>query len=186
MIGKVMYLVAIFLPWYLVHGSVDAGAYSTDGWVEIVKIDGMTGVQINELLTGGALPKPVSYLPVPLGWVLLFFFVLSIIGIFRAKTTRSRGWKFFRGGIVVVIIIAILYFMVSRLSDVLSSDAPSALTDLIGYIAQNPVGGTASQSFGDYGQVNLKWGLELGGYLLVFSAITQVIAGFMEWGSSDR
>lgn len=181
--GKVLYLIAIFLPWYIVLANVQAGDYSTDGWVEVVRIDGMKGVQINELLSGGGLPRPVSWLPVPLGWVLLFFFIWSVISIVRARTTRSRGWKLVRGGLVILIVFGIIYFMVARLASMVPEGSPDEIKDLVGYIVQAPLGGAATKTFGIYGSVDLTWGLEIGGYMLFFSGVLQLFGGFMEWGS---
>lgn len=166
--------------------NVQAGDYSTNGWVEMVRIDGMRGIQINELIAGGALPKPVSWLPVPLGWVLLFFFVWSVYSIVKAPTARKRGWKLVRGGFVILIIFGIVYFMVTRLPSQVPSSSPEELRQMMEFIAAAPLGGTATRTFGIYGSMDLQWGLELGGYMLFFSGVLQLFGGFMEWGSKYR
>ena len=183
--GKVLYLIAIFMPWYVVAASVNAGDYSTDGWVNLVTIDGLKGIQINELLTGGAIPRPVSFLPVPLSWILLFFFGWSVFSIVRARTARRRGWKFIRGGLVILIIFGVIYLMVSRLPSMVPAELGD-LREIIAYVASSPRGGMATRTFGIYGSVKLKWGVQIGGYMLFISAILQLMGGMGEFGHDRR
>jgi hypothetical protein len=185
LIGKVIYLIALFLPWYTLMASVDSGDYATHGWVELVHIDGIRGVQINKLLTGGHIPQGLTYLPIPISWILLCFFIWSIISIFRARTARDRGWKLFRGGIVIIIVFVILYFLITRLPYFIPDDSPNELKNLLDYIVAFPFGGDTRQTFGTYGAVHLIWGLQAGGYMLLLSAIVQLVGGFMEWGNKQ-
>jgi hypothetical protein len=184
LIGKIIYLIALFLPWYSLMVLVESGDYATHGWVELVHIDGIRGIQISELLTGGHIPKSITNLPVP--FMLLAFFVWSIISLFRARTARARGWKFFSGGLVILIIFIILYVLVSKLPLFIPEDSPNALKHILDYIVAYPLGGTAKQDFGDYGRVQLQWGLQAGGFMLLASAIIQLIGGVMEWTSKVK
>ena len=186
LIGKIIYLIALFLPWYSLMVLVESGDYATHGWVELVHIDGIRGIQISELLTGGHIPKSITNLPVPFTWLLLAFFVWSIISLFRARTAHSRGWKFFRGGLVILIVFIILYVLVSKLPLFIPEDSPNALKHILDYIVAYPLGGNSKQDFGDYGSVQLQWGLQAGGYMLLASAIIQCIGGVMEWTSKEK
>jgi hypothetical protein len=186
LLGKVLYLIALFLPWYSLMVSVDSGDYATHGWVELVHIDGIKGVQINELLTGGHDPKGNTFLPIPISWLMLGFFLWSIYSIFTTRTARSRGWKFFRGGIVIIIVFVILYFLITQLPTFIPEKSPAALRSLLDYIVAYPFLGSTSQDFGAWGKVHAQWGLQVGGFLLVISAIVQIIGGFMEWGGAKK
>ena len=160
--------------------SVKSGEFATNGWVELVHVDGIKGIQINELLTGGALPKGLSYIPVPISWVLVFFFIWSVVSIIFARTARQRGWKMLRGGIVILIVFVIIYIIVSKLTTFIPEDSPAALRSILDYIAAFPYGGRTTQTFGDYGTVSLQWGLQVGGYLLLISAFVQMVGGIAE------
>jgi hypothetical protein len=186
LIGKLIYLIALFLPWYSLMVSVDAGDYTTHGWVELVHIDGMTGVHINKLLTGGALPGSLAFLPVPVSWILLCVFIWSIVSIFGARTARSRGWKLVRGGIIIIIVFVVLYVLISQLPAIIPDNAPNALRSILDYIVTFPFGGVTTQAFGIYGTVHMRWGLQAGGYMLLVSAVVQLIGGFMELGSGPK
>jgi len=182
-VGKLIYLIALFLPWYTLMVSVDSGAYTTKGWVELVHIDGIRGVQINELLTGGALPKGLSFLPVPVSWILLAFFIWSVVSILGARTAKARGWKLFRGGIVIIIVFTVLYFLITQLPAFIPEKSPAELRSLLDYIVAYPFYGDTTQTFGAYGTVHMRWGLQAGGFMLLVSAVVQIIGGFMELGA---
>jgi len=166
--------------------AVDSGDYATHGWVELVHIDGMRGVQINKLLTGGALPGSQTFLPVPVSWILLCFFIWSVVSIFGARTSGKRGWKLVRGGIVIIIVFVILYFLITQLPAFIPDNSPTALRSLLDYIVTYPFGGTTTQDFGSYGTVHMRWGLQAGGYMLLVSAVVQIIGGFMEFRSGPK
>ena len=117
---------------------------------------------------------------------MLAFFIWSIFSIFTTRTAGSRGWKFFRGGIIIVILFVVLYFLITQLPAFIPSDSPAALRDLLDYIVAYPFLGNTSQDFGSWGKVQAQWGLQAGGFLLVVSAIVQILGGFMEWGSRKK
>ena len=107
--------------------------------------------------------------------------VLGTIGLHRS---RKIGTKYLLRGIrLIVIIAAILIVIMSIGMMVGSGGADNYINEFLNAISSNPAGGeymyTITQE-GVTGQVNAKWGLGLGGILLLISGIILLIAGILE------
>ena len=181
-VGILLFLASLFLPWYTVKGRVDNGPYATAGFVDLVQIDGLQGIVVNKILTGGTGTAPVVDMGIPIGLIFVIGAVLSLVAIARATTARQRGRRFLRGGLVTLLPLVVLLLIVNRLSGLLPSSVPAALLQIIKYIGAHPFGGEITQTFLEYQQVTLQWGMEIGGYLLVGSAVLQLVAALIEMG----
>ncbi len=137
---------------------------------------------MHQVLAGGAGTAPVIDLGVPIGVFFIIAAILSLVTIVRATTAGQRARRFLRGGLITLVPLGILLVLINRLSVMLPGDVPPALLRIIEYIGANPFGGRTTETFLEYQTVTLEWGMEVGGYLLVASAVLQLVASLIEMG----
>ena len=187
-IGVIMALYGLILPWYGVSINVKSQEMTTQGMVNLIMIDGINGVQINllesdsGLVQFGSFQMPFSLL-IGIGIV---FFILGTIGVSKSKkigkTYISRGIKI----VLPIIVILIIFMMIKMMPIGISGDDNSGMVFvnvLFDSISGAPVGGEKSLPItvsGSEGLIEMKWGLGMGGQLLIFGGLILVLAGIVE------
>ncbi|MFH1102006.1 MAG: hypothetical protein V1726_08250 [Methanobacteriota archaeon] len=186
LVGIVVAVIGLFLPWYGVSTNIAIPDYQTTGTVDMIKIDGLSGVQITLPNSQGPIPLGSFALPFSLFIAIsLVFLVLASVGVAESKKLgrkyMSRGIRLIIPFIIVVIVVMMLGMIVPTLSPV-DMGGNTQVNDAVNMIAGSPFGGEETISITDVpgGQVYLRWGFGLGLYLLFFAGILLVIAGVLE------
>lgn len=175
----------MLLPWYTVRANVQTSLISTQGEADLLILDGQRGVRVN-LLVGGNGLSPIFSLQIPLGILLLAGIVLGLLDIVGAKTAKSLGNKYLMGGItffvvfvLLIVFIIQLAFMIQSLANAMGMSLPSEASEMAKTVAQQPLQGTQTRTIGDFGFVNLSWGLGLGAYMFLAAAIMKLVGGII-------
>jgi len=178
--GLLVGLVAFLLPWYAI--SVDAnvpGFLVTNGPEDLFRVNGVDGVTLNPMRPDRSTVQ-VSVLPLPIGLMLAIttpYFFLRVAG---TKTARRLGARFIVKGIVAVLPFVFVLLIPSLVLPALSGggDDPGSLgvNEFIGPVAARPFGGSNTVSVSG-GSATITWGLGIGAWLLIASAMLMFIAG---------
>ena len=198
-IGNIVCIVAIILiilgliyPWYQI--SYDTSAleiseeFKTAGMTELMKIDGIGGIQI--VIPGQNGFSPLGTLSIPFsiifGVSLIFLFVV-IIGIAHSKKLGSkyiyRGIRFLIP--VILILIAIMAIGAIIPSDIAgNNEASESITNILKSVSDSPFGNEQTFNIdirdGLTAPLKTNWGLGTGAWLLLIGGIVMIIAGIFE------
>ncbi len=189
LIGIIVAIAGLFNAWYSISygfsGGADVEAYSTSGLVDLIKIDGIDGIRIT--VPGQSGPTPIGSFSLPFSLLIaigLVFLVIASIGISKSKKLGNkyiwRGLKLVMPIIVILIAIAMMGALIP--SDIASeSDDSINMGNMFSGFSTSPLGGESSFTIsGTSGQIDLQWGLGLGGILLLLSGAIFIIAGILE------
>jgi hypothetical protein len=192
-IGIIVVIFALFQPWwgvsYQISGDEAFKAFTTDGMTDLITVDGTTGIQIIPPPFMSAIAVSSFYLPFAIFIAIgIVFFILATIGVSKSgKLGRKYIFRGIRVMIPIILLIIILMVMgsifKSMIPDVGNDDVSSQIFQTLDSIFMGPIGGqdTISVSVGDMnGQASLKWGLGLGGILLIIGGIIFIAAGIIE------
>ena len=197
LVGIVITLVALFLPWYSVSASSQSGAFSGSAPVQLMSVDGTSGLSVN-LFTGPNADSSsglTSFASAQFPFATLFavgigLLLLDVVGV---RSGRRLGRKFIFAAISSLLPFVLIYAFVAYLpnlvplaSSLLGGQAvPPAATQLVGTIASNPIGGSASQTFPVVGATTVTWGYGIGAYLFLVAAVVRITAGAIMRSSPD-
>lgn len=184
--GIVVYIFAMILPWYVVRANIQTQALQTVGEADLILIDGVNGLRINTLkadqgfaqLFGIGIPFAIILL------VIVVFGALDIIGVEKAKGL-SRKYLFGGIGSLIPVILVLLFVimlaaLLPMLAGAMGQEAISSEVEIIAeQMSSSPIQGSYSSAADTYGSVNLSWGLGIGSYLFIVSAILNFAAGFV-------
>jgi len=184
-VGIIVALIALFLPWYVITTDIGVAGYETKGMANMMTIDGINGVQIQIPGLTGPMPMGSIILPFSLFIAIgLVFMILTTIGIAHSK---KLGRKYLARGVrlflpVFFIIIALLMLgMIPFESMVETGSAYVDVGEIFSAISSSPSGGNTLVSIPEVGgEITFQWGFGLGGILLVVAGICMVIAGALE------
>ncbi len=200
-IGNILCIVGIIIAifglvntWYDVSyefSGTGVQSLETEGWQSLMKIDGLEGIQLT--VPGESGPTPVGTLLLPFSLLLgigLVFLIIASIGIVQSKKLGTkyiwRGIRLFLPIISILIVIMALGSLIP--SDMAGEDLQGAeVNDIFSSISSSPIGNQESFDFTytesdvtETATLNMKWGLGLGGWLLLFAAIILMISGVLE------
>jgi hypothetical protein len=177
-VSIVLAIIALFLPWYLTTVNIQSGPFATDGNVDVLVIDGIRGVQVN--LLGDGLVQFFG-MKIPFLIIILALLILSILDLMGMKSSRQLGRKYIIGGIALLIPVIIIVLFMALLASMIPSfaggEVPAELMTIANQISSSPITGSYSGSIGEYGIVQLSWGLAIGSYLLLIAAIVKIVGG---------
>jgi len=185
----VVAVIGLFLPWYSVSTQVVIPDSPTMDMVDMVKIDGVNGIQIT--LPNSQGPTPLGSFTLPF-WIFivvsLVFLVLASIGVAQS---RKLGRKYIGRGIRLIVPFILVVVLVAMLGTIIPMLVPSDMvgsaqvTDAVQRISGSPFGGNVAMGITDIpgGRISLSWGFGLGLYLLLISGILLVVAGGLEIGA---
>ena len=188
-IGIIVAIIGLFNPWYSISygfsGNNDIETFSTSGLVDLIKIDGIDGIRIT--VPGQSGPTPIGSFSLPFSLLIaigLVFLVIASIGISKSK---KLGNKYIWRGLKLVIPIIVILIAIAMVGALISSEIASENDDSINIgnifsgLSTSPFGGESSFTLSETnGQIDLQWGLGLGGILLLLSGVIFIIAGILE------
>jgi hypothetical protein len=184
-VGIIIAIYSLINPWYLISTDITITGYETSGFVNVMSIDGLNGIQLQ--IPGITGPIPLGSITIPFSLLIgigLIFLILATIGLSKSK---KLGNKYVFKGIrllipvifIIIIIIGLRFLPFEYLAD--TGESGLNISEIIGSISNSPISGQKYISIrGIEGQVKLNWGLGLGGFLLIFSGLLLIIAGILE------
>lgn len=191
LVGMLITLVALFLPWYGVTASSQSGAFSGPSAVSLLSIDGVHGVSVN-LFTGPNADSSsglTSVASMQFPFLILFavglgLLLLDVVGV---RNGKRLGRKFIWAAIFSILPFVFIYAFIAYLPTLLplassllgGQSLPPAAAQLVGQVASNPIAGTASQTFPVVGVTTVVWGYELGAYLFLVGAVVRIAGGLI-------
>jgi hypothetical protein len=190
-IGIIVAIFGLLNIWYSVAMDINVPGYETEGMVDMIVIDGLSGISINLLdpsmgvVQLGSFSLPFSLL-VGIG---LLFLIIGTIGISKSK---KLGKKYlYRGFRLAIYIIIILIGITSLgfLGDTIGQDQAQDVvaSEIFDAISSNPFGGTTTIPLEiegvDSASLGLQWGLGQGGLFLLIAGLIIVIAGILEFAA---
>ena len=189
-IGVIVGLISAFFPYYHAELNAQYGDFNTGGWIDLVTVDGSSGIHINALDPRGGMVQ-IGSLAIPFALLIvtsLTIFVFATIG----ATKWRAGRKFlFRGiGLLLPLILAVAFIsMIGSLlqymptaAQVGGSPEVTAMTDVL---SRHPFGGDMSVEFPGYGFAHMVWGVGIGAYLMVIGGALLIIGAVMQFISKD-
>ncbi|MFE3846245.1 Vps62-related protein [Thermoplasmatota archaeon] len=183
--GIIIAIISLFNPWYLISTDMTIHGYETSGLVNILSIDGITGIQLQ--FPGITGPMPLGSIMIPFSLLIgigILFLIFTSVGLSKSKKLGNK--YLFRGIRLLIPIIFILLFIIGlRLipfeSLANTGDTGMDISEVISSISNSPINGNKFITIQDVeGQIQLNWGLGFGGFLLLFSGIILIIAGIIE------
>ena len=150
-----------------------------------MSIDGINGIQLQ--IPGISGPIPLGSIKIPFSLIIgvgLIFLIFATIGLSKSKKLGNK--YIFRGLRVLFPIILILLFIIGlrfipfeSLAE--TGDTGFNIAEIIGSISDSPINGHKDILIqGVDGQIQLNWGLGIGGFLLLLSGIILIFAGIFE------
>ncbi len=190
LIALVLGVIAVFLPYYTVSLSIDSPYLTTEGWQDVLVIDGMSGLRVNTLDPEVGLVQ-LTALPIPLSILLitpLIFLLLGTIGVSDGKIAR----KYLTRGIVMLLPVIIILGIIATLSslyvyfpaEVTGVEDAKAVFDTV---SASPFTGSQDVYLPESGETaQVRWGLGIGGYLLIVTSVLLLIAAVLRFRSKEQ
>jgi hypothetical protein len=184
-VGIIIAIIGLTLPWYSVSGSISGEEYGTDGTIDFLKIDGIDGVQISYPGSNG--PIAMGSLILPFSLLIGIGFLFTILKSIGIKESKRLGKVYLYRGIGLITPFIILIIVIFALGSIVSSAVPDSggmneINTLFSSLSQNPLGGSESISLSESSvstNVNLIWGLGLGGYLLLLAGVVLIVSAVL-------
>jgi hypothetical protein len=188
-VGIVIAFIGLFNPWYHISYNVTgetAGTLQTEGVVELIKLDGLNGLQIIRPGTTG--PVPMTTIDIPFSLFIAVGLVFLIIATIGIPLSIKLGKKYIFRGIRLIIPFILLLVMVMALGNIAVPDASGSVDttyveDILGPITESPLGGDSSTVLptesGDI-KIDLSWGFLNGIWWLFIAGIILIISGIFE------
>jgi len=183
--GIAVGLVGLLLPWYIVTADVNApGFLVTGGPEDLLRVDGVNGVTINPLAPGDGTVR-VNVLPIPIGLILVVTSVYFFLRITGTRTSKRLGGRFAGKGVVAVLPFVFVVLVVAALLPALPADNPGQVgyDDFLRAVAQRPFGGSTTLTVPG-GTGTLTWGLGIGSWVLIASAVLMFVAAGLALSSN--
>ena len=190
-VGIVIAIFGLFNTWYGVSydlSGVDVlQDFEIPGTADLMKIDGINGVQI--IIPGQNGPTPLGTVSLPFSLLIgigLLFMIIATIGISHSK---KLGRKYIWRGIRLLIPIILLIVAILAIGSIIPSDAvagseaDSSIGEILSSISSSPLGNqkTFLLSIEEVSiPLQMRWGLGLGAQLLLISGIIILMAGILE------
>ncbi len=190
--GTALVLIGMGLPWFGLGGDIQSREIVTNGPVELMKFNGVDGLQVNTLQKGKGMTTVFNF-AIPIGVLLLSGVIFMILDIIGAKSGKSLGIKYLLSGILPVIYFVMIIVGIASMGAILpgatAGMTPSMPPDsaaLISKVAGTPFGGVYQGPLGGYAMLDLKWGIGIGAYLLLFGGILRIIGGIAMMAASPK
>jgi len=190
-------VIGLFLPWYTITASSQAGSLAQQGGVTLMTIDGISGMQVNLFLGAGGDStsgyRSLFSMQIPFAILIAVGLILLALDVIGVKSGKSIGLKLILGAITSLLPFVLIFVFITQLPAFLpwasqlvpGQSIPPQLDAMVRTIAGNPVMGTTSQQFPIAGITTISWGFGVGAYLLVVAAAIRIIAGFIMRGSPE-
>ena len=179
--GLIIGLVSAFFPYYTAQVNASSGTLHTDGYQNIVSVDGINGVQIYSLDPDLGMVQ-LSSIPIPFGMIIaasIFIFVMKLIGEEEKKVGKEYLSKGFSLITPLIITIIMVMFLPQIMPDLNTAPGQATTDAIIQKITHSPLGGTSTQWMSDYGTMQVRWGIGIGGLLMIVAAMVTALAGVL-------
>jgi hypothetical protein len=179
LIGLIVAVIGLVYPIFTMEIWVLEGDYATSGFVTLFSLGGTDLFVLNTLDPSGEVVN-VGNLAVNFALILglmVFLFVLNNLAVGARRASR----KYTGFGITLIVIFAIFFIVVISIGSVAAAVAPpegGGLVEILQYMSQNPFGGSATLDNPTFGQIQLRWGFDLGSLLLP-AGIILIVAGLV-------
>jgi hypothetical protein len=186
-IGVIIYLVALFLPWYLVTGNIKTPLLETAGTTEFVLIDGVNGIRVNTLQSEQGLATLFG-LGIPFSIIFLSSVVLITLDILGVEKAKRLSRAYLIGGITSLIPVILIIIFIVSLAGLIPTFAnfvgggeaiPSQVIDMASAMSSSPLMGEFSDTINSQGTLNISWGLAIGSWLFIVAAAIKIAAGII-------
>ena len=190
-VGIVIAIFGLFNTWYEVSYDLSGADVLQDfeipGTADLMKIDGINGVQI--IIPGQNGPTPLGTVSLPFSLLIgigLLFMIIATIGISHSKKLgRKYVWRGIRLLIPIILLIVVILAIGSIIpSDaVAGSEAGGSIGEILSSISSSPLGNQKTFLLSIEGvsiPLQMRWGLGLGAQLLLISGIIILMAGILE------
>jgi|GEM_PF-367786 len=190
-VGIVIAIFGLFNTWYGISYDLSGDGILQDfeipGTADLMKIDGINGVQI--IIPGQNGPTPLGTVSFPFSLLIgigLLFMIIATIGISHSKKLgRKYVWRGIRLLIPIILLIVVILAIGSIIpSDaVAGSEASSSIGEILSSISSSPLGNQKTFLLSIEGvsiPLQMRWGLGLGAQLLLISGIIILMAGTLE------
>ncbi|HDQ15750.1 MAG TPA: hypothetical protein ENN45_01675 [Bacteroidetes bacterium] len=187
-IGNILCIVAIiiaiiglFNPWYVVSADVNVEGFVKTDTIEVLRLDGINGVQINMPTEKG--PAPMGTVYFPFSFIILIGFVFMILATVGIHLSSKLGRKYLYRGIRLTVIIIVIIVAIMSIGMMAGSGNGNDISSLLNEISSNPMGGSYDFTVVQEevtGNINLDWGIGLGAILILLSGIILIISGILE------
>lgn len=187
LIGVIVYLLALFLPWYTCTGNIQTSTLSTDGTVNIIILDGVNGLRVNMIQNSQGL-APMVGIAIPFSIIFLSSVLLTTLEIVGVKKASKLSKTYIISGVMSIIPTILIIVAVISLVGIVNSVAgtisggnalPAEVTEIIAAISSSPLGGNIAQTIGTNGTASLSWGLAIGAYMFIVAGAIKIVAGIM-------
>jgi len=185
--GVIVYLVALFMPWYVVTGDVQTTMLETAGSTELVLIDGINGVRVNTLQNDQGLATLFG-IGIPFSIIFLSSVVLLALDIIVIEKPKELSRTYIISGITSLIPVIIIVIFIVALTGVINAFAgalsggqplPQQVTDMVSAMSSSPFSGGYTDTIYGQGSVAINWGLGVGSYLFIVAAAIKITAGVL-------
>jgi hypothetical protein len=191
-IGIIIAIFALFNPWYTVSyrvfGDSNFKIIKTTGVADLIKIDGITGVQVH--LPGSTGFVPVGTFSIPFSLLIALGFIFLFLATTGIVTSGKLGSRYIWGGIKLLSVVIIILVAVMALAAMVSSSLQSSDTSIEQSIKEvlqdiycSPLGNQKTIYISEQdlsGWIHLKWGLGNGGRMLLAGGFVLILAGILE------
>ncbi len=183
-VGIALYLVALFLPWYVVRGNIQTTLLETVGETDLVLIDGVNGLRVNTLQSDQGLTQLFG-LGIPFAIILLTSVVLNLLDLIGVEKAKKLSRTYIISAITSLIPVIIILVGIIMLSGLITSFAnamggeavPPQIDEMTREMAASPIMGEYSDTLDSYGILRVFWGLGIGAYMFIAAAISKLAAG---------
>ena len=179
MMGLIIAVIGLMNPVFTMEIWVLGGDYATGGFVTLLSLGGTDLIVLNTLKPNGEVIN-LGSLAINFALILgamVFLFILNNLAVGPRKASK----KYIGFGITLVVIFSLFFLTVIFIGDVAALFAPpegSAVVDLLRYVGENPLGGSATLDNPTFGTIELRWGLDLGS-LLLLAGVFLIVAGLI-------
>ena len=183
--GIIIAIFSLINPWYVISTDIRISGYETHGIADMMTVDGINGIQIQIPGLTGLIP--IGSLMIPFSLLIAIGLVFLIIASMGVTQTKKLGRKYILRGVkllipIVIIIIAIMFLDMIPYESM--ADTEGSIVDIgevLETISGSPYGGQTVVAVPDVlRQIELNWGVRLGGLLLLIAGFILIISGFFE------
>jgi len=181
-------IAALFYSWYGVSVNIPEGEYKTSGYVDVITIDGLEGIQVNLLEANSGMIQ-VGAIPVPFSFIIgasLLFFILGTIGINNRKAAKKYAMRGVRLLIPILLIILAIIFLKFIVYQASGMEAAEDIKEIMESIASRPITGKEMLILPEYGNVYVNWGMREGAILLLLAAILLIVSGLIKLMTKEK
>lgn len=186
-VGILLYLIALFLPWYIVTGDVQTPTLETVGETELVLIDGVNGLRVNTLQSNQGMAQLFG-IGIPFSIILLSSIILNALDLIGVEEAKSLSKTYITSGITTLIPVVVILIFITQLAGLITpfanamaggSAVPPQIHEMAQRISSSPMTGEYSDALDSYGNIYIAWGFGIGSYLFIASAIAKLVSGII-------